>query len=135
MLFEGVNLLAVLVAAAASFVFGSLWYSPLLFGKLWMKMSGVKSDKKDKFMWARFLFYFVATLIMSFVLAHILLLTGVGTLLDGVVTAVWLWLGFIATISLGGILWEKKSIGLYVLNNVYNILSLTLMALILVAWK
>lgn len=34
-----VNWLAVIVAAAASFVIGSLWYGPL-FGKTWMRAAG-----------------------------------------------------------------------------------------------
>ncbi|MCF4009540.1 DUF1761 domain-containing protein [Rheinheimera sp. UJ63] len=35
-----VSILAVLVAAISSFVLGGLWYSPLLFGKAWLKESG-----------------------------------------------------------------------------------------------
>ena len=30
-----VNILAVLVAAASSFLIGGLWYSPKLFGEIW----------------------------------------------------------------------------------------------------
>ncbi len=40
-----INYWAVLVAAVVSMVIGALWYSPVLFGKLWMKYSGL-SDKK-----------------------------------------------------------------------------------------
>ena len=36
-----INYLAVVVAAIAWFVVGSLWYSPLLFGKMWMELSGI----------------------------------------------------------------------------------------------
>ena len=36
-----VNNIAVVAAAAVSMVIGAAWYSPLLFGKLWMKLSGM----------------------------------------------------------------------------------------------
>lgn len=36
----GVNLWAVLVAAVSSFVLGGLWYSPVLFGRLWNRENG-----------------------------------------------------------------------------------------------
>lgn len=34
-----IHWLAVLAAATATMVLGALWYSPLLFGKLWVKLS------------------------------------------------------------------------------------------------
>ena len=40
-----VNLLAVLVSGVAAMVIGALWYSPLLFGKLWMNGMGFTEAK------------------------------------------------------------------------------------------
>ena len=42
-----VSWVAVIVVAIISFVIGMLWYSPLLFGKQWMKLSDI-GDKKMK---------------------------------------------------------------------------------------
>lgn len=39
-----VNWLAVLVAALSGFVIGSLWYGPL-FGKAWMRLTGMTKEK------------------------------------------------------------------------------------------
>jgi hypothetical protein len=134
MSFTDVNLVAVLVAAVAAFVFGSLWYSPLLFGNVWKKLAGVKKGKLN-YMWLRFLVYLLATLVMAFVLAHFLAFAAAITVVEGLITAFWLWLGFIVPITLGGILWENKSVKLFALNNVYNLLSLGIIAAILIAWK
>ena len=41
-----INYMAVIVSAAANFLLGWLWYSPMLFGKQWMKMMGF--DKLSK---------------------------------------------------------------------------------------
>jgi len=37
---SGVNIWAVLVAAVSSFLLGGLWYSPVLFHKLWNREAG-----------------------------------------------------------------------------------------------
>ncbi|HZO03564.1 MAG TPA: DUF1761 domain-containing protein [Burkholderiales bacterium] len=37
---SGINLLAVVVAAASSFMLGGLWYSPKLFGDAWNRENG-----------------------------------------------------------------------------------------------
>ena len=38
----GVNVLAVLTAAALTFGLGALWYSPLLFARRWMAAHGYR---------------------------------------------------------------------------------------------
>jgi hypothetical protein len=37
---SGINIWAVFAAALANFLVGGLWYSPLLFGKIWMRENG-----------------------------------------------------------------------------------------------
>lgn len=131
-----VNLVAVLVAALAAFVLGGLWYSPVLFGNQWMKLAGIKKKSlKKEGMVIKYLVYLIGLLLMSFVLANVLVYLNSISYAEGVITAIWLWLGFIAPITLGGVLWENKKISLWLLNNAYNILSLILMTVILVAWK
>ena len=38
---EGINLAAVGAAGTLAFVVGGLWYSPLVFGKVWMQAAGL----------------------------------------------------------------------------------------------
>jgi hypothetical protein len=38
---ESINYLAVLVAAAATFLVGGLWYSPVMFQRAWMKANNL----------------------------------------------------------------------------------------------
>lgn len=42
-----VNLLAVVAAAVSAFVLGGLWYSPILFGARWMRLTG-QSEESQK---------------------------------------------------------------------------------------
>jgi hypothetical protein len=131
--YESVNLIAVLAAGLVAFVLGSLWYSPLLFGGIWKKLSKVKKHKKDKFLWLRYLIYFIGMFLMAFVLGHFLIFAAAVTYIEALVTAFWLWLGFIAPITIGGVLWEYKSVKLFLLNNAYNLIALGLMSTILIA--
>lgn len=134
-----VNLLAVLVAAVASMVISALWYSPLLFGKLWMRLSGIdmkkisKMKKKGKvgrsYFWA-----FIATLLTSYVLAHFVRYVTASTFADGAQLAFWLWLGFVAPLLLGSVLWKGEPFKLFVLNAAHHLIALVVAAGILAIW-
>ncbi|MBI2548007.1 DUF1761 domain-containing protein [Candidatus Woesearchaeota archaeon] len=132
-----INYLAVIVAAVASMALGAFWYSPMGFGKMWMKLSGItpqatknmkESAKKS------YALGFLCALITSYVLAHFVKYTESTTVVDGMLTGFWIWFGFVATVTLGVVLWEGKSFRLYLLNNGYNLLSLLLMGMILTLW-
>jgi hypothetical protein len=128
------NHLAVFVAAAAAMTLGFLWYSPLLFGKLWLKLNSFKKKSvEEKNMFALVLAGLVTSWITSYVLASLLHLS-VTDLGDAVQVAFWLWLGFVATIMFGNVLWEQQRVELFILNSAFRLASLVLMAVILISW-
>ena len=64
--FSKINYLAVLAAALSTFVLGGLWYSPLLFGKAWMRVNNFSETDVATFSKARmFGWSFVFALVMS----------------------------------------------------------------------
>lgn len=126
-----INYLAVLVAAIASMVLGAIWYSPSVLGKIWMKLSGVKHPKHAG---QSYFIAFISSIVMSYVLAHFVDYAGASTVSGGMLAGFWAWLGFIATVTLGPVIWEGKPVQLYVLNNAYNLLSLMVMGVILAVW-
>lgn len=132
------NYWAVLAAAAASYVLGALWYSPLLFGKTWMHLMGfshehMEHQKKDAV--RGYILGFVTAFVMAFILAHVVFFTKAMDWKSGLETGFWMWLGFVATVQLGGFLWEGKKFSLYLLNTSYNLVSLLLMGVILAMWQ
>ena len=133
-----VNLLAVLVAAIAATGVGMFWYSPAGFGKAWMRLSGLSQEKmnqmKNKGMGKTYTINFIATLVMAYVLANFVGVWGAVGVAGAFSIAFWVWLGFIATVMLGSVLWEGKPTKLYVINISFYLVSLFLMALILVYW-
>ncbi len=133
-----VNYVGVLAAAVASMIIGSVWYSPLLFGRVWMRLSG-RSMKdvgkaKQRGMGKLYLMAFIGALVMAYVLAHFVQYLEVDSVVGVIQLVFWLWLGLIATVSLGVVLWEGKPWGLYVLNVVYQLISLIVMGVVLVLW-
>lgn len=137
-----INYLAVLVAGIASMVLGSLWYGPL-FGKVWMRLSGFTeasmAEAKAKGMAKSYLLMFIGSLVMAYVLAHSLEFAAsylnVSGASSGAMAGFWSWLGFVAPVTLGSVLWDGKPWKLWILNNGYNLLSLIAMGIILAVWK
>ena len=131
-----INYLAVLVAAIASMALGFLWYGPL-FGNQWKKLMGF-TDKSMKAMkltpMQAMAGGFISTLVMSYILAHFIDYIQANTIADGAVAGIWIWLGFIATVQLGSVLWEGKPVKLYVINTLHYLAALVVMGGILAVW-
>lgn len=135
------NLWAVLGAAVASMVIGGLWYSPLLFGKTWMHLSGLtmESMEKEKKKAPRgYALTFIGSLLTGYVLAHFLTYASASTgetgYLAGLQGSFWVWLGFFVPVMLGSFLWEGKPFKLYVVNVSFQLVNLLAMGAVLGQW-
>jgi hypothetical protein len=100
MTFAGINYWAVLVAAATAWGFGGVWYR--LLARPWMAAHGFTSEQirahhgKGAASWP-LIVSFVADLIMAWMLAGVLGHLGAVTFTNGVISAAFLWLGFVIT--------------------------------------
>lgn len=98
MAFAGTNYLAVVIAAAASYCFGALYYG--LLAKPWLAATGrTEDDVKANSSILPYVVAIIALLVMATVLAGVLGHLGPGqvTLRNGVVSALFVWAGFVAT--------------------------------------
>jgi Protein of unknown function (DUF1761) len=99
--FGGLNHLAIVLAAVASFIFGGLWYGML--AKPWMAAANIDPEEMQATTGAAtampYVIAFVAQLVMALVLAGLIGHLGPGqtTLENGVVSAVIVWAGFVVT--------------------------------------
>lgn len=133
-----VNLLAVLVAAIAAFVIGGLWYSPLLFGKVWMRAHGYTPEKMETMragVGRAYGLSFLCYLVMATVLAILIGATDTVTALGGVRLGALCWLGFAATIGLTANLFSDKPLATYLLDAGYQLVYLVVMGAILAIWR
>ena len=129
-----VNYIAVLVAAVVAMVIGYIWYGPL-FGKIWMKGSGMKDMKGNGNMAMTYGIQYVASAVMAYVLAVVLSMNGVTDMMTALKMAFWIWLGFVATTQIGSVLFEKKSWSFYFVVAGYNLVNLLVMGAVLTLIK
>ncbi len=118
-------------------VIGFLWYSKMLFGNTWMKLSGISEAQIKKANSNMPMLYgtmFIASLVMAYVLAHFANYAGALTLMDGATAGFWAWLGFVATTMLTTVLYDGKPIKLYLINSGYQLVTLLVMGMILVSF-
>lgn len=136
-----VNYFAILVAAVANMFLGFVWYGPL-FGKQWIALMGWSKEQiesgKEKMktqMWKTYSIAFLGSLVMGYVLARSLVFfsiyLGIYGISAGVQVGFYSWLGFIAPVTLGTVLWEGKPWKLWFLVNGYYLVSLLIMGTIL----
>ncbi len=125
---------AILIAAVVSFVVGGLWYSPLLFGNVWMKLMkidpkemGKNKSKANQSMAIMFLL----TILTAYVFAHFLSFLPEKNLSNYLQMAFWIWLGFVMPVTAGSVLWESKPVKLFLINTSHQLVSLLLTALVL----
>lgn len=130
---QAVNFWAVATAAISAFLLGGVWYSPLLFGKAWMRQAGLSEEALRKGNPAlTFGLSFLLSLVGALVFA---LFLGPRPALGFAVGA-----GLMAGLcwvagSLGiNYLFEHKSFKLFVINGGYHTLQYTLFGLVLGLW-
>jgi hypothetical protein len=94
MTFAGLNYLAVLIAAVAAFAWGAAYYMTL--SRQWLAAVGRVEPNKSP---TPFVLSFVALLVMGWVLAGTLGHLGAGqvTVKNGIISGLFLWLGFVVT--------------------------------------
>jgi len=132
--FQNLNWLAIIVAALSAFAFGSIWYSPLLFSKRWMKETGITEDAaRQSNMVLIFGLTFILSLIASFFLALFVGKdAGAGF---GALAGFMAGLGWVFTFMGINYLYERKTLAHFLINSMYSVLSLTIMGLILGVWQ
>ena len=134
-----INYGAVVGSAVAAFIVGWLWYGPL-FGKAWMGMmgytkEGMKTMKGQVSMGTGMMLAFLGSLVMSYILARFIAVWHVADATGALKLAFQIWLGFIATVTLGTVLWENRTPKLYFFNAIYQLVNLYVIALVLVLWQ
>ena len=130
-----INFLAVLVAAASSFLIGGLWYSPKLFGEVWKRATGDSRQPGEghpaKVFGLSFLFALVAAFAYALLLPPV---AGVGAgpaLCQGLLVGA----GLVA-MSFGiNYQFANRNTTLWLIDGGYHTVQFTLYGLILGLWR
>lgn len=137
--FKQINWLSVLIATVAYFALGAIWYS-FLFQKKWIAYQGISMEDMSKpdakkgvgvIMLASF-FMMLITSIGLAILAEYMSLKG---LQHGIHLGLVIGVCFAATSIAINMLYEKKPLGLFLINAGYQVLGTILAAIIIVCWR
>jgi hypothetical protein len=132
--FHNLNWLAIIVASLSAFALGGFWYSPLLFVKRWMKESGITQETvQESNMLKIFGLSLLLALIASFFLALFLGKDAGGA--HGALAGFMAGFGWISTFYGITYLFERKSLGHFLINASYGVASMTLMGFIIGIWQ
>ena len=132
---SNINYLAVIVAALSTFLLGGLWYSPLLFGKAWMRANKFSEEDLQSFSKARmFGWSFVFSLIMAVNLAMFLAAPNTN-LTWGMTAGALAGFGWVAmAIAIIGV-FENRSWAYILINGGYMTVAFVVMGAIIGAWR
>ncbi len=132
--FQNLNWLAIIVAAISAFALGAIWYSPLMFVRIWMKETGITQESaKEANMAKVFGLSFLLSLIASLFLALFIGVNAGGGF--GALAGFMAGLGWVFTFLGITYLFERRSLVHFLINAFYSIVSLTLMGFIIGVWQ
>lgn len=134
-MFDDPSLFSILIASVANMVIGFGWYNPKVFGGVWMRLSGITPESVESGK-RRMPFVLLVALLAGGLMAYVMHYFGAAWYVTDVFGAAelafWLWAGFVAPVLLGVVLWEQKSITLFLINSLYWLVAMVVMATILV---
>jgi len=132
--FQNLNWLAIFVAAASAFILGSLWYSPLMFAKRWMKETGITEEStKNTNMAKIFGLAFILSIVAAFFLA-MFIGPNAGALF-GAMAGFMAGLGWVFTFMGISYLFEARTLAHFLINSLYSVVSLPIMRFIIGLWQ
>jgi hypothetical protein len=128
------NYWAILTTAAASMVIGSIWYAMPVFGKAWMRLAGLKPEQlKDG--GKAMLVMVVGALLQAYVFAHVIDAFQGDTLVEGLTGGFFMWLGFVAIVTLNEVTFNKRPFKLWLIIAGYQLVNLLVGGVILSLWQ
>ncbi len=129
--FEGINYLAVVVAAVVSFLIGWPWY--MTFGKAWARAVGKDPDNPPKPQPGPFVVLGISLLLMAYVLAGLVGHLGAGqvTMKNGIISGLFVWVGFVVTTMLVNYTFQGRKLVLTLIDGGHFLIVLVVMGAII----
>jgi Protein of unknown function (DUF1761) len=127
--------LQLLSAAVLRHALGAIWYSPLLFGPVWARMTECTQHEMRRRMLHMLPLEFLCSFVMAFVLSTVLNLAGAIDWVMGVVVGFLMWLGFVAAVTPNQVLYARKPLRLWLIDAGFCLASLIGMSVLIATWQ
>jgi hypothetical protein len=127
------NILAAVAAGIAGWLVGAVWYSPVLFAKVWQRETGLSDEQLGK---AHMPLIFGTSLVLSVIAALVfaMFLGPDPALALGLGAGIAAGLGWVATSFGINYLFSRRSLTLFVIDGGYHTLQFTVFGLVLGLW-
>jgi len=109
---------ALIVSIAAHMLIGMLWYSPLLFGNLWLTLNKFKPGSVVMHS-GHIVGSILTAATIAITLSNLFKMLAITTCLASIQYSLLLWLGFVTTVQFGAVLWTRQPIGLFMIITGY----------------
>jgi len=133
---QKVSYSAMVVALIAAIAVSSIWYSPLLFGKLWRELDGANpaGPANTNIPAWKILIDLVREFVVIYVLARLVSGLRIVDWRAALNLGLWIWLGFPVQMLVGASLWDNKPWTLDLIHAGDWLLKMLLTTLILAKW-
>lgn len=124
----------ILAAGVASVILGFIWFHPKVFGSAWMRLANISpevAERGKKRMPLMVIVALLSSMLAAYVMRHVGISWFVYDWLGALELGFWCWAGFVAPAMLGMVLWEGKSVKLYLITSLFWLVSFMVMALVL----
>ena len=128
---QDINLLAVLVAGVAHMVTGLVLFQPKLFGNAWARLTGQELKPATQWIAAGI----IGHQVIALVLAMIVYLANATTAAEGAIVGILVWIGFVVTLEIGELIWEKIQFRLFLIRIGNHLVALSAAGVILAVWR
>jgi hypothetical protein len=128
------NHLHILATALLQWILGALWYSPVLFGKPWNAVVNVPPEKKKTRMIFGMIASYIGSVIVAFMLMHVLWWADATSLKRSALVGFSLWAGFVFAPLSAQYVYEGRPFKLFAINTGYWLVALLASAALLVRW-
>jgi len=130
--FEGLNILAIVIAFIVNVVIGAFWYSPAGFGKKWSKLTGVDMMKTPKEETNRaIILVAISSLLQAFILALVLNTLAPATVFEAITSTLIIWFGLTAITTIGNTLYQRQSLKLWWINASFFLVVMVINAIVI----
>lgn len=130
-----VTLFPIIGTGIFSVLLGFVWYHPKVFGGTWMRLAGITPEgmaRGRKTMPFMVIAGFFASMLVAYVMNYFGVAWGVRDVIGAIELGIWSWIGFVAPVMLGMVLWDQKPFRLYLIHAFYWLVAFVGMAVILV---
>lgn len=100
-----VNFIAVFAVVVVAFIASSLWYSPLLFGREFLQLSGMTASAGPN-MW-KVACELLRTFVLAYLLARLVLMLHIADWKSALQLGLLLWIAFPVVLLTGSMLWQN----------------------------